>query len=431
METKRVIPFICACFLVACGGGESQQSTPPVTSLPPPTTNSAPTVSSVSNVSIVKFQTGKIYTLTATDSDGVIAELSLSDSPDSAHFSFDEDSGELYLSSPLTDPVDQGTNNVYDLIFTVTDDDGASSSANVFITVMDAGAPPSSNFDLLDWKLDLPVNENGELTGQSISISETNLDDGYESQYFYTGFDGGIVMRAPSQGATTSSGTIYTRTEFREMLRRGNTRIRTRGSDDVPNLNNWAFSSAPEEAQEDAGGIDGTLCVTMAVNEVTKTGENFEIGRVIIGQIHAADDEPIRLYYRKLPGNENGSIYAAHEISGGEDIYYNLVGSRDNNEPNPESGFNLNEKFSYIIDVKGNALDVEILQNDALVAETTIDMSESGYDVLNDFMYFKAGAYHVNNDADSNEGAQVTFYQLDNNHTGYEFNTSNCAATTP
>jgi len=277
----------------------------------------------------------------------------------------------------------------------------------------------------------MPINEDGGLTGRSISISERNLDDGFESRYFYTGFDGGMVMRSPSQGATTSSGAIYTRVEFREMLRRGNSSISTRGSNDIPNGNNWAFSSQPEGAKQDAGGVDGTLCVTMAVNEVTTTGESFEVGRTIIGQIHAADDEPIRLYYRKLPGNERGSIYAGHEISGGDDIYYNLIGSRSNSEPNPDGGFLLDETFSYIIHSEGNELDVEILQNGVLVAETTIDMSASGYDVLNDFMYFKAGNYHVNNDADPLEAAQVTLYQLDNNHDGYAHNVEGCAPTTP
>jgi poly(beta-D-mannuronate) lyase len=91
----------------------------------------------------------------------------------------------------------------------------------------------------------------------------------------------------------------------------------------------------------------------------------------------------------------------------------------------------LNEEFSYIIDANGNFLDVEILQGGNLVAETTIDMSASGYDVSDDFMYFKAGVYHVNNDADPEQAAQITFYQLENNHDGYAFNTSSCAATTP
>ena len=71
-------------------------------------------------------------------------------------------------------------------------------------------------------------------------------------------------------------------------------------------------------------GEDGGMVfrATLAVNHVTTTGDARDIGRVIIGQIHASSDEPIRLHYRKLPHNERGSIYAAHEISGGDDQWY-------------------------------------------------------------------------------------------------------------
>lgn len=427
----KVLPYISfiAFSLVACGG---ESSTPTPTLVTPMPTNQSPAITSAGNITIDEYQTGKLYTLTAEDSDGDIVELALSATADAAFFTFDAETGEIFLSNPLTASEDQGANNVYDLTLVATDDDGASTSLGFSITVTDAGPPPSTNFDLLDWKLDLPINSAGEFTGQSIKIDEWDVANGYESQFFYTGFDGGIVMRSPSQGATTSAGTIYTRTELREMLRRGDRSISTRGQNGEPNLNNWAFSSAPQEALDKAGGVDGTLCVTLAVNEVTTTGENFEVGRVIIGQIHAVDDEPIRLYYRKLPGNEKGSIYAAHEIRGGEDIYYNLIGSRSSSEPNPDEGFDLNETFSYVIDARGNELDVEVLQNGVLISETIIDMSESGYDISNDFMYFKAGVYHVNNDADSDEAAQITLYQLENNHQGYGFNTESCAAkTTP
>jgi len=103
-------------------------------------------------------------------------------------------------------------------------------------------------------------------------------------------------------------------------------------------LNNWAFSSAPQSAQDTAGGVDGRLRVTLAVNAVTTTGDNNQIGRLIIGQIHAKDDEPIRLYYRKLPGNTHGSIYAQHEIAGGEDINFDMIGGVSSSLSNPNDG---------------------------------------------------------------------------------------------
>ena len=230
-------------------------------------------------------------------------------------------------------------------------------------------------------------------------------------------------MRAPVIGATTSENATFTRTEFREMLRRGNTSINTNTNSSTgrPNLNNFAFSSQPIDAQEEAGGVDGTLRVTMSVNNVTTTGRNNQIGRTIIGQIHARNDEPLRLYYRKLPGNTHGSIYAQHEINGGDDLTFNIIGSIDDDQPNPANGFLLGELFTYEIIARGNFIDVVISQDGQVIGEVTIDQTNSGYDIANDYLYFKAGNYHVNNTADVEEFSEVTIYELENSHEGYDF----------
>ena len=393
----------------------------------PTLTNRAPVITSAAAISISENALGSIYTLTATDFDGTVSGLSLSSGSDASLFTFNAVTGVLSLPSRLSfdAPSDAGANNVYDLTLRVQDNDGAAATLNLQITVLaaslKAALPPSGNFELIDWKLDLPVDSGGNLSGLSASISEADLAAGYTSEHFYTGPDGGMVLKSPVIGATTS-GSTYARTELREMLRRGNTSISTRGAGDIPNGNNWALSSQPAGAQTDAGGVDGTLRVTMAVNNVTTTGVSSQIGRLIIGQIHAKDDEPIRLYYRKLPGNMRGSIYAEHEISGGADVRYEIIGDSSNSALDPIGGFRLDEKFTYEIIAIGNLLTV-MIYNDAsvLVGMRDIDISASGYDILNDFMYFKAGAYHVNNTADVSEFAQVTFYELTNTHYGYPF----------
>lgn len=279
--------------------------------------------------------------------------------------------------------------------------------------------PPGRNFDLLGWYLSTPADDDGN--GQSDRLSEVALASGeIDARYFFTADDGGMVFRATVAGAKTSANTRFTRTELREMLRRGNTDIRTRNDDASPNRNNWVLSSAPSRALVAAGGIDGTLRATLAVNHVTTTGDRNHVGRVIVGQIHAASDEPIRLYYRKLPGNMHGSIYAAHEISGGDDVYYDLLGSRRDDAPNDPGGIELDEKFTYEIETRGNDLHVTISQDGAVLVEQTIDMSDSGYDVENEYMYFKAGVYNQNNTGDTEDFVQATFYELSSSHNQYE-----------
>lgn len=270
------------------------------------------------------------------------------------------------------------------------------------------------NIELIDWYLSVPTDEDNN--GKSDSIKEQNLADGYYDPRFFTlTHDGGIRFSTSVSGYKTSNNTSYVRSELREMLRKGDTRIKTQGV----NKNNWVFSTAPESDLINAAGIDGTLNAQLAVNHVTTTGESYQQGRVIIGQIHANDDEPVRLYYRKLPNNDKGAIYLAHEKLGGNDHYYELIGSKGNSASNPSNGIMLNEKFSYTIKVQGHNLNVTVTKADGSKFSQYVNMSQSGYDEGNQYMYFKAGVYNQNNSGDPHDYVQATFYQIDNHHNTY------------
>ncbi|MCF6452312.1 polysaccharide lyase family 7 protein [Vibrio sp. MMG022] len=287
---------------------------------------------------------------------------------------------------------------------------------------LDPALPPSGNFDLSDWKLDLPVDENGSISGKALEVKEKELSSGYENtEFFYTGDDGGLVFISPVEGAKTSTNTKYTRSEMREMLRRGDTSVSTKGI----SKNNWVFSSAPSSEQDNSGGVDGVLEATLAVNAVSSTGDTSQIGRIIIGQIHANNDEPIRLYYRLLPGHSKGSLYFAHEpnadASPDDEQFINLIGSSADDASEPSDGIALNELFFYRIEVQGNQLIVTIQRDDHEDVTETVDMSTSGYDVGGQYMYFKAGVYNQNNSGDPTDYVQATFYYLTNSHEGYEF----------
>jgi poly(beta-D-mannuronate) lyase len=155
-------------------------------------------------------------------------------------------------------------------------------------------------------------------------------------------------------------------------------------------------------------------------------------GRVIIGQIHASDDEPARLYYHKLPGNTNGSIYLASEERNGRDDLINIIGSESRSQSNPARGIPLNEPFSYEIRTVGDRLFVTITKADgteyslgddidsARSSERNVSNDGSiralGYNLSDEYMYFKVGAYTQNNTGNSNDYDQVTVYSIDNTH---------------
>lgn len=267
---------------------------------------------------------------------------------------------------------------------------------------LDPTLPPSGNFNLSCWKLTRPNQQ---------EKNEDILSNGYfVSGEFYTdSITGAMVFWCPNDGLT--GGSTYPRNELREMMRCGDTNIGTQGI----NKNNWVFSSSTLANQEAAAGVDGIMTATVAVDHVSETSDaSFKIGRTIVGQIHASDDEPCRLYYRKLPGNTKGSIYLAHEPTTGSEQWYDMIGSRNDNIPDPIDGVALGEQFSYEIKAIGNLLTVTIMRDgkDDVVQE--VDMTNSGF--ADDWMYFKAGNYNQNNAGDPGEYAQVSFFALDVQH---------------
>lgn len=278
---------------------------------------------------------------------------------------------------------------------------------------LDPNKTPSENFDLSTWNLSIPENEGD---GTSLNITVAELNNKYENnKYFYTSDDGGMVFKCPVDGFKTSTNTSYTRVEFREMLRGTNTGIKAQGV----TKNNWVFGTAPQADKNAAFGYDGEMNATLAVNYVTTTGNSNQVGRVIIGQIHANDDEPIRLYYRKLPNNALGSIYFAHEPTPGrgDEQWHEMIGSRSSSASNPSDGIALNEKFSYRIKTVGDVLTVIIFREGKDNVVKTINMVNSGFNVGGQYMYFKAGVYNQNNSGDADDFVQATFYALDKSHT--------------
>ncbi|MCL5244473.1 polysaccharide lyase family 7 protein [Cellulophaga sp. 20_2_10] len=276
---------------------------------------------------------------------------------------------------------------------------------------LDANVAPSANFNLTTWNISIPIDKDGN--NKADTVKEDELNNGYQnSNYFYTGTNGGMVFKCPVAGYKTSENTKYTRTELREMLRAGNTNIETQGI----TKNNWVFGSAPQTDIDNAGGYDGELYATLAVNHVTTTGDDDQVGRVIIGQIHANNDEPLRIYYRKLPNNTLGSIYIAHEENAAAETYYELIGSRSKSATNPEDGIVLDEKFSYTVKVTGNSMWVTINRDGKDAIEQFVAMTNSGYDVGGQYMYFKAGVYNQNNSGTATDYVQATFYSLKSGH---------------
>ena len=253
--------------------------------------------------------------------------------------------------------------------------------AAVPAVALDPQLPPSGNFDLANWKLTLPSGS---------EVMPWALSNGYTlgNVYYTHPVSGGMVFRCPNLAGTTPN-SKYSRTELREML------DPTSGTHDASN--NWT----PE--------IGGRMKARLKVDRVSTTGDSDKVGRVIIGQIHGPDTEPMRLYYRKKPSEARGRIYLASETMSGSTSYSSdIVGNKNG------GGIALGELFTYEITLEGTRLQVDIRRNRGEIVDTYIKYIDSAYQGEN--LYFKAGVYNQNNTGSSTDYAQATFYSLAHTH---------------
>lgn len=246
---------------------------------------------------------------------------------------------------------------------------------------LDPLLPPSGNFDLSHWKLTLP-------SGSEIQASE--LSNGYTlSKVFYTDpASGAMVFRCPNLAGTTANSN-YSRTELREMLD--------------------PYSSAHDDSNNWTTADGGRMKARLKVARVSTTGDSAKVGRVIIGQIHGPDTEPVRLYFHKKPSEAKGRIYIASETVGGSTSWSTDIVTNKNGD-----GIALGELFTYAIALKDTRLQVDILRNRGELVNTYIKYIDPAYRGLN--LYFKAGVYNQNNTGTESDYAQASFYSLTHTH---------------
>lgn len=234
--------------------------------------------------------------------------------------------------------------------------------------------PPSDNFDLTHWKLTLPVDGSGGVTGKAVDIPVSTLDDGftattangYDANYFYTGSDGGMVFWCPVTGATTS-GSSYPRCELREMTDSSNDNI------------NW-----------DPGVGTHTLDAQCVVAVQPSTG------KTIIGQIHGFSGKAYPMIKLEF---SSGTIRALVKLDPTSDV----------DTAYTFSNVGLNNLITYEIKVGGGTLTMTVNGS-----TQTADVSKW----TGQSCYFKAGNYCQDNSGASSEGANVEFYALSASHAG-------------
>lgn len=166
----------------------------------------------------------------------------------------------------------------------------------------------------------------------------------YENEdFFYTANDetgNWVVFKAPNEGDTHGTSN-NTRTELAQLKK-------------------WSPLT------------DAKLTATLKVMKVSATGDARVAASysVVVGQIHSADgheNEPLKIFYKKFPGHNKGSVFWHYEINtAGDDnsgrwdystavwgYDFSVVGAEeDTYQEEPEDGIALGEEISYEIEVK-------------------------------------------------------------------------------
>ncbi|MBV7258322.1 polysaccharide lyase family 7 protein [Erythrobacter crassostreae] len=284
-------------------------------------------------------------------------------------------------------------------------------AASVPAAAGDDAQLPSSQFDLSHWKITLPMDANKDGKVDEKSVSE--IKKYHHPDYFYLNNEGGLVFAAPNK-ATTTANSSNTRSELRQMIRGKNTRIDTHDP-----RNNFAVEA--RKGADKFGSIGGKLNATLTVDHVAlNAGEPSAKAAysVVVGQIHAVKlkstasgfgygNEPIKIYFKKLPGHEAGVVFWNYERNLAKDdpdrndLSVPVFGGNWETKEDPgENGIKLGEEFSYEINVHRNTMYLTfhnerlgtVTQSRSLVRGA--DAKDNPYAYGGDSLYFKAGVYN-------------------------------------
>jgi len=258
---------------------------------------------------------------------------------------------------------------------------------------------PAKAFDLSEWNITLPLDE--DKNGKPDQVTVKKIKKYSHPDFFYLDEEGGMVFAAPNKAATTKNST-NTRSELRHMLRGKNTSHKTHGY---------------------KNNLDATLKVDHVSKNVGDPTTKAAYS-VVVGQIHAVKydnttsgfgygNEPIKIYYKKLPDHEYGSVFWNYERNlakkdkNRKDIAYPVFGNTWENMEDPgTNGIKLGEEFSYTINVHRNVMHLtftsprlgtktykkSLVQN--IDPYGQVDPLDNKFSYGGDSLYFKAGAYN-------------------------------------
>jgi poly(beta-D-mannuronate) lyase len=281
----------------------------------------------------------------------------------------------------------------------------------------DKALAPASQFDLSEWNITLPLDQNKD--GKVDTVKVKDMPKYSHPDFFYLNADGHMVFAAPNKGAKTKN-TTNTRSELRHMLRGTKTKYKTHSGP-----NNFAIRAHKDS--DKFGRIGGRLEATLKVDHVALNAgrpDTKAAYSAVVGQIHAVKydntksgfgygNEPLKIYYKKFPGHEKGSVFWNYERNlakddpNRKDISYPVWGHTWENQADPgDAGIALGEEFSYVVNVHKNTMHLTftspghptVAYSKSLASQVDangkIDPLDNRFSYGGDSLYYKAGLYN-------------------------------------
>lgn len=308
------------------------------------------------------------------------------------------------------------------LLTVIAGQTGCSRSASSTASASNKNAQaPATVFDLSAWSITVPVDDNQD--GKADAYNPQQLQTYYHPHFYYLNNDNQMVFVSPNK-ATTSPNSTNTRSELRQEFVRNNGP--TEGLDKRKNY----FSLATHPEADQFAAVGGRLDATLQVDHVSMNAGYPEKGpaySVVVGQIHAAKldkvrndiagfgwgNEPLKIFYKKFPDHETGSVFWAYERNLPKDdphrtdIIYPVWGNHWDVSDDPrQAGIALSEPFSYTVEVVGNTMHLIFTADGHPDVRHQINLANNldrfgqpdkyddpqGYQ--HDWLFFKAGAYN-------------------------------------
>lgn len=281
----------------------------------------------------------------------------------------------------------------------------------------DKAPVPADKFDLSHWNITVPLDKNKDKKADIVTVKK--IQKFSHPDYFYLDENGGMVFASPNKAQTTKNSS-NTRSELRYMLRGKNTGIKTHSA-----ANNFAVQARKDS--DKFGSVGGRMDATLHVDHVAKRAGNKSTKAaysVVVGQIHATKydstksgfgygNEPIKIYYKKFPGHDKGSVFWNYERNlakkdkNRKDIAYPVWGNTWENSADPgAAGVALGDEFSYTINVHENTMHLTFSSPGRKTVNYSINLAnnvdaygqvdelDNKYSYGGDSLYFKAGVYN-------------------------------------